>query len=197
MGGDPGAQIPIREVTREAVTVAYFDYGREPPHARGALPPVAALASNPIRTGLNPASAVTADLLMEGGAMGRMASARMDGRVMSMRKLAAAGRVWAFNGVAGMPEQPLLRAAVGQTVAIAMVNDTRWPHAMHLHGNHFTVIERQGRPVEGGPWRDTELMEPGERTTIAFVADAPGRWLLHCHMVEHMAGGMLTWIEIV
>jgi len=95
-----------------------------------------------------------------------------------------------------LPERPLLRAGRGRTVAIDMVNDTRWPHAMHLHGTHFTVIRRDGVSIDSGPWRDTELLSPGQRVTIAFVAESPGKWLLHCHMLEHQAGGMVTWIEI-
>lgn len=199
MGLDPGATIPIQEVSPGGpVEVAHFAYRAEAVRRRAPLPPVAALAPNPIRTDLDldPGSADTAELVMEGGAMGRMAGAMMDGRMMTMQDLVAAGRVWSFNGVAGMPERPLLRTETGRTVAIEMTNDTRWPHAMHLHGQHFTVIKREDRPIVGGPWRDTELLEPGERATIAFVADAPGRWLLHCHMLEHHAGGMATWIEI-
>ncbi len=197
MGLNPGTTSPIREVSgRESISVAHFAYRPDAARPRNPLPPVAAPASNPIRTDLDPGSAVKADLLMEGGAMGRMAGAMMNGRMMDMRDLVAAGRVWALNGVAGRPVQPLLTAEVGRTVAIDMINDTRWPHAMHLHGHHFTVTQREGRTVNDGPWRDTELLEPGERATIAFVADAPGRWLLHCHMLEHHAGGMVTWIEV-
>ncbi|MDH3194981.1 MAG: multicopper oxidase domain-containing protein [Hyphomicrobiales bacterium] len=28
------------------------------------------------------------------------------------------------------------------------------------------------------------------------MADNPGKWLIHCHMVEHMAAGMLTCFEV-
>jgi FtsP/CotA-like multicopper oxidase with cupredoxin domain len=37
---------------------------------------------------------------------------------------------------------------------------------------------------------------PDEPVEIAFVADNPGRWLLHCHMLDHQASGMLTWFEV-
>lgn len=90
---------------------------------------------------------------------------------MEMRDLAAAGKVWAFNGIAGMPDRPLLEASRGETVRLTMVNDTAWPHAMHLHGHHFRVLGPNGP----GPLRDTTLMERGETAEIAFVADNPGR----------------------
>ncbi len=197
LGRTPGWVSPILEVSGDQpVPIAHFVYRSDGARRRGPLPPITSPAPNPMRTDLDVANAVTAELLMEGGAMGRMASAMLGGRRMGMRELAAAGRVWAFNGVAGMPEQPLLRAGLGRTVAIDIINDTRWPHAMHLHGTHFTVIRRNGNAVDSGPWRDTELLDPGHRATIAFVAASPGKWLLHCHMLEHQAGGMVTWIEI-
>lgn len=133
------------------------------------------------------------DLTMEGGAMGGMRGAMMGGRMMGMREMARAGKVWAFNGRAGMPADPLVAADRDETIRIAMVNDTGWPHAMHLHGHHFRQIGAGGAP---GPLRDTLLVEPGDTAEIAFVADNPGDWLLHCHMLEHSAGGMMTWLRV-
>ena len=125
--------------------------------------------------------------------MGRMRGAMMDGRMMSMREMAGAGKVWAFNGMAEMGDTPLIEAARGETVRIAIRNDTAWPHAMHLHGHHFRQIGAEGT---AGPLRDTFLMARGESAEIAFVADNPGDWLLHCHMLEHSAGGMMTWLRV-
>ncbi|MGJ8605946.1 MAG: multicopper oxidase family protein [Marivita sp.] len=132
-------------------------------------------------------------LLMEGGAMGRMSGAMMGGQMMGMREMAGAGKVWAFNGMADMPDAPLLTADRGETVRIDITNDTAWPHAMHLHGHHFRQIASNGT---AGPLRDTLLMDRGETAQIAFVADNPGDWLLHCHMLEHSAGGMMTWLRV-
>ncbi|NND18897.1 MAG: multicopper oxidase domain-containing protein, partial [Silicimonas sp.] len=43
---------------------------------------------------------------------------------------------------------------------------------------------------------DATLVEPRETREIAFVADNPGDWLVHCHMLEHADGGMMTWIRV-
>ena len=139
---------------------------------------------------------------MEGGAMGGMGGARMGGGMMGggitgggmmePRALAEQGMVWAFNGMAGMPDAPFLEVPRGTPVRIALVNDTAWPHGMHLHGHHFHEVEA-GRP---GDYRDTTLINRGERREIAFVADNPGDWLLHCHMLAHAASGMMTWIRV-
>ena len=140
--------------------------------------------------------ALRAELLMEGGAMGSMSSAMMGGRRMGMREMMGQRRVWAFNGVAGDMDVPLATVPRGRTTVFTIRNDTRWPHAMHLHGHHFKVLSRDGAPDPRGDWRDTELMGAGETIEIAFDATNPGRWLLHCHMLEHQAGGMITWFEV-
>lgn len=155
--------------------------------APGALPPNPVPALGPLET------AARATLRMEGGAMGGMREAMMGGRMMGIRELAAERKVWAFNGISDMGETPLIEAALGDTVLIAMINDTAWPHGMHLHGHHFRQINADGTV---GPLRDTVLMNRGETVEIAFVADNPGDWLLHCHMLEHSAGGMMTWLRV-
>ena len=125
--------------------------------------------------------------------MGGMASARFGAETLDARALAGRGMVWAFNGRAGMPETPFAELARGETVALEMVNDTAWPHAMHLHGHHFRAVGADGTP---GPLRDTLLVGPRGTATIAFVADNPGDWLVHCHMLAHAASGMMTWIRV-
>lgn len=92
-----------------------------------------------------------------------------------------------------MPQKPLLAASAGQTVRIALVNDTAWPHAMHLHGHHFRKVGAGGAL---GPLRDTLLVDTEETAEIVFVADNPGDLLLHCHMLEHADAGMMTWVKV-
>jgi FtsP/CotA-like multicopper oxidase with cupredoxin domain len=160
---------------------------------REALAPPQALPPNPVPAlgDLDTARAFTLD--MDGGAMGGMQSAMLNGAERGIRDLVQEGYAWAFNGMAGLPEKPLASARVGETIRIKMVNRTRWPHAMHLHGHHFRVLSADGNP---GPLRDTTLMGPETTQEIAFVADNPGDWLLHCHMLEHAAAGMMTWVTV-
>ena len=47
-----------------------------------------------------------------------------------------------------------------------------------------------------GPWRDTFLVNPDETREIAFVAENPGDWMFHCHMLSHQKSGMMTWIRV-
>ncbi|MGB0847043.1 MAG: multicopper oxidase family protein [Thiolinea sp.] len=155
-----------------------------------------ALPANPLPV-LNSTSLATApvtELRLEGGAMGRMRSATYKGREMGIRELVDEGMVWAMNGVAGMTEQPLFTAKREQTQRLKMINETGWPHGMHLHGHHFREVLADGKL---GPWRDTLLLQPRETREVALVADNPGDWLLHCHMMEHQMAGMKTWYRVL
>ena len=196
----------IVDVTSEAAGEAFLisferdgDYALttvavDEPVRAARLPVPAALELNDIPPLGAVSDAVAARLVMAGGAMGGMRSALLGGVETDIRDLVRKGRAWAFNGVAEPPEDPLLTVRLGQTARIALKNDTRWPHAMHLHGHHFREVTASG---DYGPLRDTLLMDPGQETAIAFVADNPGAWLLHCHMLEHAAAGMSTWVEVV
>ena len=161
--------------------------------ARDRRPAPAPLPPNPRMAvgGLDGALRLRLD--MQGGAMGRMTGALLDGRPASFQELAAANRFWAFNGVVGLTDTPLAEVPQGRTVRIAMVNDTVFPHAMHLHGMHFREVLAGGGL---GPMRDTLLIAADETREIAFMADNPGDWLLHCHMLSHAAAGMSTWLRV-
>ena len=199
MGLDPGARAAITEVTGGGRLVAgEFIYDADATARDHPLDAPARLPDNPLPTQLDLEGAMTVDLLMEGGAMGRMTEATHKGEKLTMRELVSEKRmVWAFNGVAGMGEAPLLSAKRGQTVIIKMRNQTAWPHAIHFHGHHVRELERANAPVTDDAWRDTIMTERGEDVTVAFVADNTGKWMLHCHMLEHQAAGMTTWFEVV
>ncbi len=138
--------------------------------------------------------ATALSLSMEGGAMGRLSAASLGGEVKPMGELVEAGYFWSFNGaVDGIDGEPFARLERGDNVKLSIVNDTVFPHAMHLHGMHFHEVAESGAL---GPLRDTTLLERGQTREIAFVADNPGQWLLHCHMLSHAASGMMTKIVV-
>ncbi len=133
-------------------------------------------------------------LVMEGGAMGGLRAATLGGNRMSAGQLAREGQFWAFNGAIGrMEDAPLAQLSRGEHVRLTIRNETVFPHAMHLHGVHFHEVTDDGRL---GPLRDTTLLFGNQSRDIAFVADNPGNWLLHCHMLSHAASGMMTRIEV-
>ncbi len=120
--------------------------------------------------------------------------------VRAARERMAAGRIWTVNGRAvmamGPGHEPLFALRPGQTCVLEFANETAWAHPIHLHGVVFRILERQGRAPARTEWRDTELLHPGERATIAFVAAEPGDWMLHCHVLEHQETGMMGIIRV-
>ena len=97
---------------------------------------------------------------------------------------------WSMNGEYWPQVSPLMLTK-GQRVEIDLVNRTMMAHPIHLHGHVFQVIAIDGEPIQGAV-RDTVLVMPMRRVRIAFDADNPGRWPLHCHNLYHMVTGMMT-----
>lgn len=105
------------------------------------------------------------------------------------------GKTWPQMGHENLPP-PLMSLARGTTVRIEFANTTPHVHPMHLHGHSFKVLSasKLKRPEH---WADTVLVMPEERVEIAFVADNPGNWMIHCHIVEHQDTGMMGWFRVV
>jgi FtsP/CotA-like multicopper oxidase with cupredoxin domain len=86
---------------------------------------------------------------------------------------------------------------VGELQVWDVVNETHMEHPFHLHGFFFQVLDDDGAasPLR---WKDTVNI-PGESTVrIAWMPDdRPGRWMYHCHILEHHAAGMMASFEVV
>ena len=143
-------------------------------------------------------NAKTISIRMQGGAMGNLSKANLDGVEKDFRTLATEDKkLWAFNKDIGSYEYLLATVKLNQVVILDVWNDTRWPHSMHLHGNHFFVNSKEFKGNNDYILRDTYLMQAGEKAKLIFVADNPGKWLFHCHMLEHAASGMVSYIHVV
>jgi FtsP/CotA-like multicopper oxidase with cupredoxin domain len=131
--------------------------------------------------------------------MGALREAEYDGERIPLASLVRQHHLaWTVNGVAIKEHvhEPMLTLARGGHYVLAMRNETSWPHPIHLHGHVFRVIARDGRPTRYRECADTVLMAPREAVDIAFVADNPGDWMFHCHILAHQAGGMMALIRV-
>ncbi len=71
-------------------------------------------------------------------------------------------------------------------------------HPFHLHGFFFQVLAINGQPPAWRSWEDVVNLPPKSTTRIAFIADdRPGRWMYHCHILEHHAAGMMGHFDVV
>lgn len=102
-------------------------------------------------------------------------------------------RSWPNDGHRNLPP-PLARLETGKSYRFTLQNATPHPHPIHLHGHSFKVLSSSKRklPVH---YADTVLVLPKERIEIAFVA-APGKWMFHCHILEHLETGMMGYFTI-
>ncbi|HEU4523953.1 MAG TPA: multicopper oxidase family protein, partial [Gemmatimonadales bacterium] len=88
----------------------------------------------------------------------------------------------------------------GEPVRIRLVNERRSFHAMqhpiHLHGQRFLVLSVNGVPNEHLVWKDTVLLPAGSAVDILLDPSNPGRWMLHCHIAEHLSADMMTRFDV-
>ena len=94
--------------------------------------------------------------------------------------------VWMINNRPLSPADDLF-IKEGEVVQFIMINRTMMHHPMHLHGHFFRVINGQG---DRSPLKHTVNVEPMSTTVIEFMADEPGDWFFHCHILYHMMSGM-------
>ncbi len=193
--GEPGAAVTVRDLFRsgDAYDVATLAHGDTPLRARAPDWDMA-LAPNPLSEP-DLAGAMRHDIVFNGGMMGQM---MMGDEAPAMIEQMRQGRMWFVNGRAsdGHDGPPLIAAEHGSSHVLRLENRTGWWHPIHLHGHVFRVMSRDGRPTAHREWRDTVLMAPEERVEIAFQADNPGDWMLHCHVLAHQSAGMAALIRV-
>jgi suppressor of ftsI len=90
--------------------------------------------------------------------------------------------------------------ALGERVKLRIENRFDVAHAMahqiHLHGQRFVVLARNGVPNEPLGWKDTAVIPAGESMDLLVEMTNPGRWMLHCHIAEHLGTGMMMLFEV-
>ena len=88
-------------------------------------------------------------------------------------------------------------AKIGETQIWTLVNKTPWSHPFHLHGYFFQVVTETGAPVHPIEWKDT-INVPFEKTVHVIVRfdDRPGEWMLHCHILDHAEGGLMSTVRV-
>ncbi len=78
----------------------------------------------------------------------------------------------------------------GDTVRWRVINASGVYHPMHLHGFYFTVNSRGDTQVDTAisaprPLEVTEGMREFSSMRLSWVADRPGNWIFHCHLIRH------------
>jgi len=95
---------------------------------------------------------------------------------------------WSVNGYI-FGNMPLMTMKVGERVRwyVATLGDFNNAHTPHWHGN--TVLS-------AGQRTDVLVVTSAQMVTADMVPDAPGIWLYHCHISDHMLAGMVARYEV-
>ncbi len=101
--------------------------------------------------------------------------------------------IWTMNGKTFDPSDGI-KLAYNERVRITYTNETMMAHPMHLHGM-FVQLEN-GQPMDKLPNKHTVIVPPGQTVSVLLTANNPGSWPFHCHLIYHMASGMMTTLIV-
>ncbi len=131
----------------------------------------------------------------------------------TINTMSMADKFFTFNSLAA-PNFPVLHAPYGEKVRIRFANmSADVAHPIHLHGYSFNITGTEGGPIQpSAQWpAATVATAPGQTRNIEFIADNPGIWRLHCHILHHIVnnpsyyadkkgivpeGGMYTYLIV-
>jgi FtsP/CotA-like multicopper oxidase with cupredoxin domain len=92
------------------------------------------------------------------------------------------------------------RFTAGDVVKIRIFNNPETLHPMnhpiHLHGQRYLVLSIDDVPNNNLVWKDTAIVPSGSTVDILADMTNPGKWMLHCHIAEHLQAGMMTMFTV-
>ncbi|MDA7948562.1 MAG: multicopper oxidase family protein [Hyphomicrobiaceae bacterium] len=100
---------------------------------------------------------------------------------------------WPGDAVEGI--RPVAELRLGQSYVLRMRNESPNAHPIHLHGLVFRPI-RSNKLKRASNWTDTIVLTKNETADVLLVADNPGDWAFHCHVIEHQKTGLAGYIRV-
>jgi len=86
--------------------------------------------------------------------------------------------------------------ALDQTEVWEIENLAEMDHPFHLHGMFFQIVDETGAQIGPRGWKDTVNVQQLQTVRAAVRFEAPGRWMYHCHILEHAERGMMGELEV-
>ncbi len=141
----------------------------------------------------------TPDFVLELGSAMRMGGMGHSMEGMGSEATTMTGMMrWTING-ASYPDTEPLFVSLGSVVKVRFVNRDNMmmhpmDHPMHLHGASFLIVSENGARPAREAWKDVVNVPAGRSVDVAFVMRNPGAWMLHCHIIDHEDGGLMTMV---
>jgi uncharacterized cupredoxin-like copper-binding protein len=107
---------------------------------------------------------------------------------------------YSLNGKS-FPATAPITAKRGDWILVHYFNEGGQIHPMHLHQFDQVVVAKDGFPLDHPYVADTVSVAPGERYSVLVHLDAPGTWVWHCHILNHVERdtgmfGMVTAVVV-
>jgi len=94
------------------------------------------------------------------------------------------------------PDVTIVPSAVGAIEIWEIENDSEMDHPFHLHGMSFQVVGSDGSIATPLAWKDTVNVPRSTTVSFAVRMGDPGRWMFHCHILEHAERGMMGELAV-
>lgn len=107
---------------------------------------------------------------------------------------------WTINGKSFDPARSDAFPKLGTTETWELHNATKVAHLMHLHHTDWYMVSRNGRrpPPFEDCLKETFFLDPGDRILVAGrFSDYTGKYVIHCHMLDHEDHGLMGQFEVV
>jgi spore coat protein A len=104
---------------------------------------------------------------------------------------------WRINDLPFDPTRPIATVRAGSTELWRIGTDVH--HPVHVHLSPFQVAGRNGHPPSAADagWKDTIDLRPAEYADLLVrFPDLPGRYVMHCHNLEHEDMAMMATFEV-
>ncbi|MBL8906113.1 MAG: multicopper oxidase family protein [Rhizobiales bacterium] len=181
------------DLFEDVVEIAYIERVGD---GTASLPDDFMLPLNPLPPDIDVKAARKVPFVIEGGAKGGLKSATYGGEKLDIRALLERNLAWAFNGTASLAADPWQTFNLGEVVLLDVENRTAFAQPLHIHGHVWREVERAGKPIVDGPWRDTAVIPPKTSAKLVMRFDNPGDWALQSTIAERIDTGLITAFRV-
>jgi len=101
--------------------------------------------------------------------------------------------MWSLDGEKMSDVHEPIPFIEGERARVTLINDSMMAHPIHIHGHFFELVTGHG---DHSPRKHTVIVQPGGKVSWDFTADAVGDWAFHCHLLYHMAAGMMRVVSV-
>ena len=131
-----------------------------------------------------------------GGPLPEMETVEQDLELVFDLEVGARRDRWTINGEKFSEDLEDIQVLGKTPTRLVLKNDSFFEHPFHLHGQFFEILSVDGQEADEPGLKDTVLLEPESETVVYTAFENPGRWMVHCHILEHAELGMMVIMNV-